>query len=354
MDTPEPPSISHLEREIAEQPAALRRFLAAEEDTVRRLAAKLRGDDLKMLMLAARGSSDNAARYAQYVFGAYNALPVALAAPSLFTRYRRPPRLDAAAVIAVSQSGRSPDVVGVLAEANTQQRPTVAVTNDGRSDLAAEADTVVELHAGDERSVAATKTYLTSLAALALLSVELDDHPGTRADDLAAVPETVGRVIAGTSTDLEIPQWLETAPACAVIGRGFNYATAFETALKIKELTGVIAQPYSSADFLHGPVAAVGDNFPVILVAPTGAVSDDMAELVAPLRERRARLAVISDNHDLLARADLPVPLPAGVSEWVSPLVAVVPGQVLAWRLAETLHLDVDRPRGLRKITETR
>lgn len=342
----------HLPAEIREQPEVLRRLLAAEGDHVRGVAAQWRArGDVTAMVLAARGSSDNVARYGQYVFGVHNRMVVALAAPSVFSRYGRPPRLDGMLVGAISQSGRSPDVVSVVREGARQGRPTFAITNEGASPLAAAADVVVALRAGPERSIAATKTYTSSLGAVALMSAALAGD-AARARALATVPDRMAEAIGGAGE--QVPGWLADAPACAVVGRGFNYATAFEIALKLKELAGVAAEPYSSADFLHGPAAAVGRGVPVILVAPSGVVAEDVAALVPVVRDHHARLAVISDDESLLASADLALALPRGTPEWLSPLVAVVPGQLLALRLAEERGLDVDRPAGLRKVTETR
>ncbi|MBC7314958.1 MAG: SIS domain-containing protein, partial [Chloroflexi bacterium] len=142
--------------------------------------------------------------------------------------------------------------------------------------------------------------------------------------------------------------------SCAVVGRGFNYATAFEVALKVKELTYVSAQPYSSADFMHGPVAIVGRDYPVIAIAPSGRVYDDLAALVAELKRREAELVIISDREDLARQAQVPLILPAALPEWLSPITAVIPGQLLAYHLALTKGLDPEQPRGLRKVTETR
>ncbi len=347
-------AVSSLEREIQQQPEAIRRLLRAETDRLAELGARWAArDDIHALLLAGRGTSDNAARYAQYVFGAHNRLQVALATPSLFTHYARPPSLAGFLVGAISQSGRSPDIVSVIAEARRQHRPTVVVTNEGSSPLAAASDAVVLLHAGTEHAVAATKTYTSSLAAIAAMSLAHTPAPD-RSAQLASMPERVAEAIDRAWTDVTIPDWLSDAQACVVVGRGFNYATAFETALKLKELTGIAAEPYSSADLLHGPVAAVSWRTPVVLIAPSGEVARDLGSVAARLRERGARLVVVSDDQALLASADLPLSLPSGVPEWLSALTAVIPGQVLAWRLAEARGLDVDRPEGLAKVTETR
>ena len=344
---------THLEAELVEQPAALARLLDEADAEIAALVEDLSARDVGQVLIAARGSSDNAARYAQYVLGARNRLLVALAAPSLISCYRTPPRLPATLAVGVSQSGRSPDVVGVVADARGQGCPTVALTNDAGSPLAQAADTVIALRAGPERSVAATKTYLCSLGAFALLSAHLAGDPGALAA-LQAVPDAVGRVLDDAIAAAEPLRALADAARWTVIGRGFNLATAFEVALKIKELTGAVAEPYSAADFLHGPIGAVGAGQPVLLVAPRDAAARSVAELVGPLRDRGARLVAITDDADLLAAADVALPLPAGTPDWLVPLLAVVPGQMLALQLALARGVEVDAPHGLSKVTETR
>jgi len=341
-----------LDREIDEQPEAVARLLDREDDAVARVAAALRRAGVRTVTIAARGSSDNAARYAQYLLGVRHRLPVGLAAPSLVTRYGAPPRLHGGLAVGLSQSGRSPDIVAVLEAARADGSPTLAITNDTSSPLAGVADHVVALHAGAERSVAATKTYVTSLAALALLSAHLGGG-GDLVAGLRAVPDLLARAIAGARAAVDALADPAPLASTLTVGRGYNYATAFEVALKIRELTGGGAVAYSSADLLHGPVASVGPGSPVLLVAPTGVVSADLAELAGSLRDRGARLAVIADDPALLAAADDPLPLPPGTPEELSPLVAVVPGQLLAARLAAAAGIDVDRPLGLAKVTET-
>ena len=345
---------SRLEVELREQPAALARLLDREAAAALAVGRRLAGD-VRLVVIAARGSSDNAARYAKYLFGARNRLPVALATPSLYGLYRRPPRLDGALVVGVSQSGSSPDVVGVLAEARAQGRPTVAVTNTPGSPLAAEADHLLALHAGEERAVAATKSYLNSLGALVLLSAGLEGDPAP-IEALRRVPGVLDRTLDASwrAAGPAVTRLLATAPACAVVARGFNHATAFEIALKVTELTGTLAVPFSGADLLHGPIGAVGRGFPVLLVAPSGASLPQLREVQAALRERGVRLLAIADDPEVLAAADERLALPAGLPEWLSPLVAVAPGQVVAMELARLRGLDLDHPSGLSKVTTTR
>jgi glucosamine--fructose-6-phosphate aminotransferase (isomerizing) len=344
---------SNLEREIQEQPDVLRTMLDAEQAAVARAATAIRAYAPRFVVIAARGSSDNAARYGQYLFGAINRLSVALATPSLFTLYQSPPRLADALVIGVSQSGQSPDIVAVLAEGRQQGALTLAVTNEPDSSLAAQADHVIQLHAGQEQSIASTKTYTASLVALALLSVALDGNAGRR-QALEAVPQLVADTLAAAGEVAARAERYRYMDTCVVIGRGYNYATAFEIALKLKELTYVVAEPYSSADFRHGPVALVEHGFPVIAVVPDGVAAPEMLRLLDQLCERQAELIVISNHSDALAQAVTPLPLPAGVPEWLSPIIAVLPGQLFTLALTLARGYDPDHPRGLRKVTLTR
>ena len=344
--------MSYLEQEILEQPEVLERLLEQERSTVEAVARAIRERAPRFVVLAARGSSDNAARYGQYLLGAVNGLPVALATPSLFTLYRRPPRLADALVVAVSQSGQSPDIVAVVEEGRRQGALTLAVTNDPASPLARAAGWVIPLHAGAERSVAATKTYTASLLALGMLSGALAGDEEMFAA-LRTVPGAIRQVVSSAPTVCRASERYRYMEACVVVSRGYNYATAYEIALKLKELTYVLAEPYSSADFQHGPVALVEKGFPVIAVVPEGAVTAEMVDFLRRLREREAELVVISAREEALSLAQTPLPLPVGIPEWVSPMVAVVPGQLFALGLTQARGLNPDQPRGLQKVTRT-
>ena len=308
---------------------------------------------MRYAVLAARGTSDNAARYAQYLFGSLNRLPVALATPSLFTIYRTPPRLEDALVLGISQSGQSPDIVAVVEEGRRQGALTVAVTNMPDSPLAQAAEHVLALNAGEEHAVAATKTYTAQLAALGLLSVHLaEDDARLRA--LQRAPAAVQEALKLEEQIASAAQRYAHADECVVVGRGFNYATAFEIALKLKELTYMMAEPYSSADFRHGPVAIVEHGFPVIVVAPQGEVYDDILALTRKLAERDAELTVIADQDAPLALARVPLRLPVALPAWLSPFTCIVPGQLLAHHITLAKGYDPDHPRGLTKVTKTR
>jgi glucosamine--fructose-6-phosphate aminotransferase (isomerizing) len=345
--------VSWLEAELREQPSALATLIDREADRAREVAKAFRRDDIRYIIIASRGSSSNAARYAQYLLGRANRVPVMFATPSLYTIYEQPPKLDGAIAIGISQSGASPDVASVLAEARHQGRPTIALTNDSTSPLAQQADHVLPLDAGEERAVAATKTYLNSIGAVALLFAAISEDE-VAFDELKQMPEILERQIALS---------LETAPpldeyrdaiGATVVARGVNYGTAFEIALKIRELSGLVVEAYSPADLMHGPIAAIQPGWPVIVVAPTGPARPSVEELSVPLQERGARVIAVSDVAAVLRRAHTKLPLVARVPEWLSPMTAVIPGQVTAMRLAQLRGLDIDSPTGLRKVTLTR
>jgi glucosamine--fructose-6-phosphate aminotransferase (isomerizing) len=341
---------TQLQQEIESQPEMLARLLDRELDRIGRHVSALPAFDY--VVIAARGSSDHAAVYAQYVWAALAGYPVALAAPSLHTLYRTPPRLTGALVVGISQSGQSPDIIAVIAEARRQGRPTLAITNDGASPLAAAADFVVELHVGPERSVAATKTYTAELAAMAAYAAYWSGD-GARLDELRRLPGALRATLDSRGDIAARAERYRYMDGCIVVGRGYNYATSFELALKLKELTYVMATSYSSADFRHGPIATVEDGSPVVLVMPQGQTYADMLDLADDLERRGAELLVISDSAAALARARTPLPLAGDTPEWLSPIPAIVPGQLLALHLALAKGMDPDAPRGLQKVTRT-
>jgi glutamine---fructose-6-phosphate transaminase (isomerizing) len=341
-----------LQLEIHEQPAVLRGMLQRANGAIEALADAIRATRIEHVLVAARGTSDHAATYAKYLFGMVNGLPVGLAAPSMYTLYDAPPTLRNTLVLGISQSGMSPDIVAVVENGRAQGMVTAALTNASASPLAQAAEHVIPLGAGEERSVAATKTYTAELMALAMLSAALADDEGPRRE-LAQVPEAVAGALSLEPTLAQRAERYRYMEQCAVISRGYNYATALEIALKLKELTYTDTTPYSSADFLHGPIAVVRPGYPVLIIAPTGRAQPALRELVDELAGRGAELLIISDDPALTARAELPLRLPMALPEWLSPIPAVVPGQLLGYHLALARGLDPDRPRGLSKVTET-
>ena len=353
-----------LAAEIAEQPQVAARLLGAGRDAIEaiagRLAPRLRDRDLDNVVIAARGSSDHAAIYAQYLFGAWLRLPVALATPSLLSIYGVEPRLDRSLVIGISQSGRSPDIVGVIAAARRQGAATVALTNDPGSDLARAAGDAIDLGAGPELAVAATKTYTAELLAIALLVTALARGEETPAIDpepqLAGLPDGIAAALRSEPAAEAVARHLADGgrDRLIVVGRGYEYATARELALKLKELARVAADPYSAADFLHGPLALAEPGHPILVVAPSGAASADVDELLARLGELGVERIVVSDRDDAVGLGPVGIRLPTGVADWLMPIVSIVPGQLLARHLALARGIDPEQPRWIGKVTLTR
>jgi glucosamine--fructose-6-phosphate aminotransferase (isomerizing) len=342
-----------LRSEILEQPSVLGNLVSEQMPQVEKIAHAIRRKDFGYVFLAARGTSDNAGRYANYLLGAKNHMPLALATPSLFTFYQTPPKLKGALVIGISQSGQSPDIVSVLAEARRQDCMTLAITNAPASPLAAEADFVIDIQCGVESAVAATKTYTGELMAIAMLAVALNsDQAG--ASDLASVPGWIAQTLAWEEKISRLAERYRYMDQCVVLGRGYNYSTAFEWSLKLKELTYVVADPYSSADFLHGPIAMVDQGFPVMAVAPSGHVFQNMLELLQRLRtQHAAELLTISDREEAFQLAQSTISLPPGIPEWLTPLVSIVPAQLFSYHLALTKGFDTEKPRSIHKVTRT-
>ncbi len=365
--------MSHLEQEIREQPDAVGRLLEQASPRLEELAAVVRGPGTAGVVVVARGTSDNAARYAQYLWGLRHGLPVALATPSLVSVYGGHLDLQRHSVVAVSQSGSSPDVVSFVARAVADGRPTLALTNDAGSALAEAAGHVLPLAAGPERSVAATKTYTTSLLAVALVSHALAGPDPAGLAQLQRVPAALRAAVEGTSGVEAAARLLSTYDRAVCVGRGVNLATAHEVALKVTELTGTLVMPFSPADLLHGPVAAVGPDVPVVLVAPDEPASASVRELLPELRRRGAPVVVLGDasaraalessgrrpgegvgeGEDESAALLVELPAEAALPGWLTPLTAVVAGQQLARRVAELRGVDVDRPGELTKVTRT-
>jgi glucosamine--fructose-6-phosphate aminotransferase (isomerizing) len=343
--------------EIQEQGHVLAALLETQSAQVEKIAGEIRALKPKYVFLAARGTSDNAGRYASYVWGSLNGLVVALATPSLFTLYEAPPRLDGALVVGISQSGQSPDIVSVLEEGRRQGAKGLVITNAPDSPLARAAEWVVDIQAGVEAAVAATKTYTAELLAIAMLAAAMQPEARRRAELSAAlrrVPVWVSSVLAGQEQIARLAERYRYLERCVVLGRGYNYATAFEWSLKLKELTYVTAEPYSSADFQHGPIAIIESGFPVLVVAPSGRVFDNFLPLLQKLRrQHKAELVVISDRAEALAEAQTPLPLPVGIPEWLSPIPAIVPAQLFACCLTRVKGFDTEAPRSIQKVTET-
>ncbi len=341
----------YLRDEIAQQPAVIERLFNEGQEATEAAATAIRDFNPPFVCIAARGTSDHAAVYAQYLFGHALSLPVMLATPSLHTVYKRPADLSQALVIGISQSGKAEDVRAVLADARRGGALTLAITNFDDSPLAQAAELHLPLRAEREFSVAATKTYTAQLTVIAMLASALADEQA-RWDDLAAVP---GLAREALEQSQPIADWAERyrySGKLVTLGRGYNYATALEISLKVKELTYIASAGYSEADFRHGPIAVIDRGHPVILVAPQGPTLAGMVDMAKGLRERDAETLIISNDDDLLRAGTQALPIPAA-PEWLSPIISVMPGQVYAMQQALARGYEVDKPRGLSKVTIT-
>jgi glucosamine--fructose-6-phosphate aminotransferase (isomerizing) len=343
-----------LRDEILEQPDAAQRLLDAGPGSLAGFTAAVRARRPRFAVIAARGTSDNAGIYAQYLLAIRNGLVVALAAPSTITLYGARPSMADALVIGISQSGRSPDIVAVLDEARRQGALTVAMTNDAASNLAEQADHVMDLQAGPELATAATKTYTTELLAVALLSAALDPPSPGEMRDLAGLPGLISAALTAEPDARDLAAAHAERQRAVVLGRGFSYASAREWALKLQELALVAAMAYSAADFEHGPLALAEPGLPVLAVAPSGRELEAQVALLGRLKEtHEARLLVISDAR--AARVlDEGLALPDGIPPWLAPIVDILPAQLYAYHLTVARGLDPEHPRTISKVTETR
>lgn len=343
----------HMHAEINEQPQAIQRLLDGEQANIGIVAAALKQKKPAVILIVARGTSDNAATYAKYLFGLVNHTIVALAAPSLTTLYGASVNLKQAAVIGISQSGKSTDVVEVMQQAHKAGALTIGVSNDPSSPLATAVQYPIALHAGVEKALPATKTYTASLAALAMLSAHLADEQ-TLLAGLARLPEAVQSVLQVAPVVAEAAQKLRSATRIACLARGINYPTALEAALKLKETCYIGSEPYSTADFMHGPFAIIEPGFPALLFAPPGKAQPAMVEMAGALAGRSAASVVVARDAALLKLAAMPVAMPVDVDERLSPIPYIVAGQLFALHSAQARGLDPDAPRSLNKVTLTR
>ena len=343
--------MSRFRDEIGEQPDVAARMFASSRPNLEAIAARIRGVETRGFVIAARGSSDHAALYAKYLFGRRNRTLVALAAPSLFTHYASPPRLEGQCVIGISQSGSSPDVIAVIEEAARQGALTLALTNDADSALARAAEMVIPLGAGAEHSVPASKTYTASLFALAMLSQAIDPAPAFDAA-LGRVPRALREVLR---REVELDRLVPTfvGPRAIVLGRVFNLSTAEEIALKLTETSYVLARAWSVADFEHGPVALVEAGLPILLVSGGGPTASDLDEVAQRLAGYGCGVAGIFDGKPGRLGRDSAVAIDSGLPEELTPLTLAVLGQLLALRVAIARGHDPDQPRALHKITRT-
>ncbi|HEY7547244.1 MAG TPA: SIS domain-containing protein [Blastocatellia bacterium] len=338
-------------QEISEQPAGLERTIREERAKVERLGAALKNRGIDFVVLAARGSSDNAALFGRYLLEITTGIPVSLSAPSVHTLYGARLNLSRALVVGVSQSGEGEDINRVLELARASGAATICITNEPSSTMASLVDESLLMHVGSERSVAATKTFTGQMMLFYMLAAALSENGSSLRYDL--IPEYASRALTAREEINRLVERYVFMENCVVVGRGLLYANAYELALKLMETCYVVAERFSSADFLHGPVAMVERHFPIILFAPPGATRQGVRELMERLGEMRADMLVISDDADTAKLASRAVFVPSGIEEILAPIPYIIPGQFFAALLAEAKGLNPDAPRSLSKVTRT-
>jgi len=346
--------------EIVQQPSVCADLLRREEPGLAAIVKRLKARPPRGIVLAARGSSDHAAVYGRYLLEHLTGVPVSLAAPSLVTLYKARPNYKDYLVIGVSQSGQGPDINAVIKLASAQGALTIGITNDPKSGLAKASRHVLHLGAEKEQAVAATKTFTTELAGLALLGVLWGGDRRLRSA-LQAVPEAMAGVLAQTEAPVRaVARRLKALKSCVVVGRGYQMGVAHEMGLKMKECAGVPALSYSVADFAHGPVSLATKGFPVFYVSAPGVLESESALTTVDFLARGARVFRVGLRDKLVGGLkknpdlDLSMLADASVPECLSPLLTILPGQWFAYYNAIARGLDPANPKGLKKVTKTK
>ncbi|QKZ18889.1 SIS domain-containing protein [Streptomyces chartreusis] len=338
-------------REMAEQPAVLRRILSQGAPAIHQVAREIAARSPRFVLLTARGTSDNAALYAKYLLEIRLGLPCGLASMSTITAYGARPDLTDVLVITVSQSGGSPDLVASTQAAREAGAITLAVTNNPDSPLAGVSEYHLDIMAGPERALPATKTYTASLLALNLFVEGLRDGDGSAAE---ALPDIAEQLLARHDEVRTLAARYRFAERMVITSRGYGYPTAKEAALKLMETSYIPALSYSGADLLHGPLAMVDNVSPVIAVVPDGKGGEALRPVLDRLRGRGADLVVIGPRQQV-EQASAGFVLPTeDVAEELQPILEILPLQLLAYEVTIARGQDPDAPRALAKVTETR
>jgi glucosamine--fructose-6-phosphate aminotransferase (isomerizing) len=335
--------------EITEQPVVLERTLNAERGKVAKLRDFIRQREIDLIVLVARGSSDNACHFGRYLLEVTGGIPVSLSAPSVFTLYRAKLNLTKALVIGVSQSGEGTDINEVLEQAKASGAFTIGITNEPDSTMAKIADESLLIHAGREKSVAATKTYTGQM----LHFYHLAEMFADTAIEFERIPHYAAQVLQLRAEVQNLVERYVFMENCVVVGRGMNYGNSYELALKLMETCYVVAERFSSADFFHGPLAIIERRFPVIMFAPTGVTKQSNLDLLHRLRELNADSLSITNDNEIAALSSRSLRMPKEIDEFLSPIPFIIPAQLFAALLSEAKGIDADAPRSLSKVTKT-
>jgi glucosamine--fructose-6-phosphate aminotransferase (isomerizing) len=340
-------------QEIMQQPKVVENCLSLNQKTLDAITARLKEKAVSNVIIAARGTSDHAGIYGKYIIEIKKGIPVSLAAPSVFTIYEKNVKMADSLVIAISQSGRAADALEVIRSARKQGAPTVAITNFEDSPLAMESEFHLFCGAGEEKSVAATKTFMAQIYLLAQLVAAWSGDESFK-KDLAEVPSLLIKTLESAEQVKNIVNSYRFMNECFVLARGTNYAIALEASLKVQETCYVRARGYAISDFHHGPFAMVGEHMPVIVFAPKGESMKDSREMLEKLRKAGADILVISNDSETLAMGDRSISIADNVNDFITPFINAMIAQIFACNLSVTRGLNPDTPRGLSKVTYTR
>lgn len=335
--------------EIAEQPAVLERTIKNEKEKITKIGEILSKRDIDLIVIVARGSSDNASLFGRYLLEITTGIPVSLSAPSVFTLYDAKLNLKRALVIGVSQSGEGTDINTVLEKAKQAGAFTIGITNEVDSTMARIADEVLLIHAGREKSVAATKTYTGQMLHFYMLARALSE----KKLEFEKIPHFSAQALQLKQEVEDLVRRYVFMENCVVVGRGLNYGNSYELALKLMETCYVVAERFSSADFFHGPLAIVERRFPVILFAPQGVTRQSNVDLLERLGELHADCLAITNDERIAALSSRALLMPPEIDEFLSPIPFIIPAQLFAALLAREKGLDADAPRSLSKVTQT-
>ncbi len=335
--------------EIIEQPDVLERTINSERRKLDKLGTFLREKDIDLIVIVARGSSDNASLFGRYLLEITCGIPVSLSAPSVFTLYNAKLNLNRALVIGVSQSGEGVDINTVLESAKTSGAYTIGITNEADSTMAKITDETLLIHAGREKSVAATKTYTGQMLHFYMLASVL----AAEKLNFEKIPDFVSETLKLQNEIERIVERYMFMENCVVVGRGLNYGNSYELALKLMETCYVVAERFSSADFFHGPLAVIERRFPVLMFAPQGVTKTSNIDLLKQLKELHADSFSITNDDEIASLSSLSLRLPKEIDEFLSPIPFIIPAQLFAAFLAEAKGIDPDAPRSLSKVTKT-
>lgn len=339
--------------EIQEQPAVLERQLKGQKANVKQIAEEIKAYNPSFMYIIARGTSEHAGIYGQYLMGIEHQLVTAFAAPSMSTFYGSAPCVKGALAVAISQSGKSPDLIASAQDAKDKGAKLLVITNTVDSPLGEMGDWVIDCMAGPERATAATKSYTTSLLAFSMLSAALHGDDKKWAE-LEHVPEWVNGMFSYDEKLAAYAEHYVFAPRVVVLGRGYNFCSAKEWGLKMQELTYMMAEPYSSAVFQHGPIAMVENGYPVMNIIANGKVADSALPQLEMMKNKLgADIFSITNNDRAAELSNRVIALPKEIPEWLSPIAAIIPAQIFARYLCFARGLDTETPRTIAKVTET-